>query len=286
MKKSAILLCCVLLSAMAWGQRRSGAPAVRSAKRAVSDHAVVGHRAARGALKGNAAATVDDLRLAQAPGIVQINTLDSDLSAAFIATDVIPAGSKIIVQVWPPDGGGSPLEVIKSVSEDLKARSVLSLPRIRDFGNTWPSGAVTYNVIVESGGNRTHSAAEFPVGAWWEDDYLSGAVPLIYQPYNDKVNRQIILTLDGQFSTQPASVVLNSYDLGYPLIVPASAMQQSESQIVVNLSKVPGLALERYGDYVVTMGQGGWTDSRTFTFVPFSKGTYDPAPPLEESPVQ
>jgi hypothetical protein len=232
------------------------------------------------------AATTADLDLPQAPGVLQINTADRDLTAAFINTEVISKDTQFILQIYPPTALDSsptakPLEVTAVATEDLQPGGVFEFPKIPVFGTFWPDGAVTYNLIVDSNGTRTHSAGQFLVGnSYWTYQDLNVA-PLIYELYENVVNRQDWLFITGQYSSDPFIVVINTPDLKHPLVVPSSAqgMPSSQDSIYANLSQVPGMQLDRFGEYVVTVGQAGWSDTRVYARVPWNPNSYDPAPP-------
>ncbi len=273
-----------------WGQRRvqetqnGRTPGVR-AQSQTSVHAV---RRQMVKQKGTrSAAASDDLGLPQAPGVLQINTADRDLTTAFINSDVIPKDTIFTLQIYPHTAltdspTAKPLEVTATATEDLQPGGVFTFPKIPIFGAFWPDGAVTYNLIVDANGTRTHSAGQFLVGnAYWTYDDLNIA-PLIYEFHEELSNRHVLLHIPGQYGQDPVTVVLNSPDLGSPLVVPASATSVSSdlTTLVVDLTQVPGMLLDRFGEFVVTVGQGGWSDTRVYTHIPWNPNDYDAAPPL------
>jgi hypothetical protein len=273
-KKLAVVLCC-LLSAAAWGQRRerkvvqsevsrdrvsAGAADYRPSSRIGSRTSPSKQKAANG--------------IPQAPGVLQLNLADGDRSAWFVTTDVIPAGSTITAYIAPDNDNFLRLGPLYVDEDILPGRSFL-LPKVPNFGIFWPAGVTTYDVVVRVNNRDTHSAADFTVDGARNYDDLGVVVPLIYQWAESIEDRQLILTIEGEFTSDPVKIVLED------LVVPREAISQNGGTIKLNLSKVPGTRLHLYQDFLLTVGQDGYTDTRIFTHVPFSPDKYEPAPRLE-----
>lgn len=274
MKRAAILLCCAL-SAVAFGQRKERKAIqfeVRpDAVSSAGDYRPVPRsaRVSRGKVKSI------DATVPQAPGVLQINTSDRDRTAWFVITDVIPKGSQIIAYVAPDGDNFLKLGPV-TADEDLRPGRSFALPKLPDFGVFWPNGITTYDVVVRINGQNTHSAADFAVGGARNYDDLGVVLPLIYQWREDIVDRQLILTIEAELTADPVQIVLED------LVVPQSAITRNGGTLKVNLSKVPGSRLDLYQDFLMTIGQGGYSDTRVFTHVPFNPKNYDPAPAVGE----
>jgi hypothetical protein len=225
--------------------------------------------------KGNMAEAPADLRLPQAPGLVQFNYSDTNRTAWFVVTERIPWGTTFRFQMYPPIGSQSkPLEVTVKADaedgEDLLPGSDYLLPQIPDFGDFWINGYVTYNMVVETpNGNRSHSAAEFRIN--YPQRYEDLLSPVIFAINSNIVNRDILLTIEGAFEPDPVVIAIDNY------VVPSDAITRpSEEVIRVNLRRVPGFSLDLRRDYLVTVGQIGWTDTRVYAHVPYPPGQYWP----------
>ncbi len=210
----------------------------------------------------------------QAPGVLQINLLDRTRPAWFVTTGVIPKGSTVFAYVVPPGDTYLSLGPLV-VDEDIPPGRSFALPSLADVGTFWPAGVNTYDVVVEINGVSMHCAADFTTGGQRNYDDLGVVVPLIYGWSEDISKRHIQLTIQGEFTDDPVSLVLED------LAVPDHAISKNGNVVVVDLSQVPGLALDRYQNLLLTVAQGGWADTRVFTHVPFNPNNYDPAPALE-----
>lgn len=264
MRTALIFAAVCLVGGTALAERRqTNAPPLATPESAGS------RRAASVRGKGLAATTPDDLKLPQAPGVLQLHPLDSNRVAYFVATETIPKDTVFRVQIYPPIDLGKPMEFPSYATEDIAAGSDYLLPMISAFGSFRPSGYYTYNVVVEPpGGTRTHSAAEFRINRDQPfEDVLS---PVIYSMTEQIVNREVILVIGGVFESDSVYVAIDNYT------APASAITRPASdQIRVNLNKVPGFPLDIRGDYLVTVGQIGWTDTRVLSHVPHPPSLYN-----------
>lgn len=273
MKALAVVLCCVL-SSTAWGQRRERklvqSEVSRDAVSPASDYrplSRIGSRASRG--KQHAATGTP-----QAPGVLQLNLADGARSAWFVVTDVIPKGSTITAYIVPDGENYLRLGPLYAEEDIQPGRSFL-LPRIQNFGVFWPAGVTMYDVVVRINNRNTHSAADFTVDGARNYDDLGVVLPLIYHWNESLDNRQVILTIEGEFTDSPVKIVLED------LVVPDDAISRNGGTIKVNLSRVPGTRLHLYQDFLLTIGQDGYSDTRIFTHVPFNPNNYEPAPTLE-----
>lgn len=273
MKKLAVIFCCVA-SAAAWGERRErrliGSEVIQERGFAPADYRPL----SRADLRSRAGKGKMAVEIPQAAGVLQINLSDRDRSAWFVVTDVIPAGSTITAYI-APDGENYLRLGPLYAQEDIQPGRSFQLPKIPAFGVFWPSGVTTYDVIVRTNNRVTRAAADFTVDGSRNYDDLGVVVPLIYQWSEAIENRQVILTIEGEFTSDPVKIVLED------LVVPPSAITQNGGTIKVNLSRVPGARLHLYQDFLLTVGQIGYSDTRIFTHVPFSPDKYEQAPDLE-----
>ncbi len=277
MRKTSILVIS-LLAGVTWGQHRErkvvrlpppGSPA---SSEAIYTPSVRG--------KKEPAAARDAAAVPQAPGVVQINLSDTQRSAWFVVTDTIPAGAQLVAYI--STASNDPNGFLKlgpiTYNQDIAPGTSLLLPSISSFGDFWPAGVTTYDVVVNIGGLNTHNAADFAVGAARSYTDLTTPQPLtpIITSWSEGIsNRQLILTINGSFTSDPVKVVLTD------LVAPRSAIKQSGNTITVNLSQIAGTRLDTYEDFLLTVGQAGFSDTRTFTHVPFDPAAYDASPSLE-----
>jgi hypothetical protein len=84
-------------------------------------------------------------------------------------------------------------------------------------------------------------------------------------------DRNFLLTIRGAFTSDPPYVLLED------LVVPRDAIQVSSSQIVVNLSSVQAIDLSVRQDFLVTVGQSGWSDTAIARLTPPEPGSYNQA---------
>jgi hypothetical protein len=219
------------------------------------------------AIAGGAAAT-----LAQAPGVVQLEYLNGTVLAWFVTARTIPKGSTLAFSVSHANGSGIDCDSL-NVSADVAAGQSYLLPNVNSFGDLWSSGLVTYAVYVTTNGQETQAAADFAVDASRNFDDLQQVLPLIASAsQNVSSGRDVILTIRGAFSLDAPYVALDD------AIVPTSAVTVSTTQVTVNLSRVPGLDLSTFREYALTVGQGGWSDTIVYRYLPAAPGSFNPAP--------
>jgi hypothetical protein len=207
----------------------------------------------------------------QAPGVLQLNPKDSLNTAWFVTTAVIPNGSTLTAYLVLPDGTQVPLDTLNATG-DIQPGQSFALPNIQ-FGDFWPFGVTTYSVTVHINGRDTQAAADFTVGDARQYSDLSSVVPLITSTTRQLAgNRDLMLLISGQFTTDPAYVVFED------TVAPQSAIRVSANQITVDMSQVPGLDLASAQNLLVTVGQDGWADTTVYRHIPPSPGSYNPAP--------
>ncbi len=261
------LICTLLLMAPAWAGHtrqtvdtsRSAQPARRTVRPAVS-------RTRAAASLGKKAATP-----VQAPGVIQTNLMDASNVVWFVTAEALPRGTEIYPFVVFPDGTEMPLEGI-TLTEDLAAGESFDMPNVRKFGPFWPSGLMTYGVVVVVDGSDTQTAADFPVAAARNYDDVTRMVPRIASTFEGVSDGNMVLSIRGTFTSERPYVLLED------MVVPRAAVQLSDSEIRVNLSAVPGLDLSVMQELLLTVGQSNWCDTAVFRHLPAAPGTYNAAP--------
>ena len=212
----------------------------------------------------------------QAPGVMQVNLGDPNRSSWFVSTDLIPKGSIIQPYILPPGSVQQILQLQPIVlNNDLAAGTSLMLPQIGSLGDFWPSGIMTYDVLVKlPDGTNTHTLADFCTNCARNFQDLSGLFPLIYDASESlQSDGSIFVTVNGVFMADPVKVVFEG------LAVPAGAISRgNNNSVIVNVSQVPGMRLDLLQDFLLTISQDGFSDTRSFTHVPFQPGTYIPSP--------
>jgi hypothetical protein len=221
-------------------------------------------------------ATPDAAGTQQAPGVLQVNLADPSRSAWFVSTDTIPSGTVIVPFIIPPGSVQQFLQLQSTtLTSDLQPGTSLMLPQIAALGDFWPAGVMTYDVLVKyANGTNTHAATDFCTNCARTYMDLQVVVPLIYDNLESLANDgSVLVTIDGVFTADPVKVAFEG------LAVPPGAISRgNNSSIIVNVSKVPGMRLDLYQSFLLTVSQNGWSDTRAFTHVPFQPGTYIPSP--------
>ena len=209
-------------------------------------------------------------------GVMQINLADPSRSSWFVSTDTIPSGSTIVPFIVPP-GSSQQFLQLQSINftSDIAPGTSLMLPQIGNLGDFWPTGVMTYDVLVKyPDGTNTHAAADFCTLCARSYQDLLSVLPLIYDTSESLAkNGSVIVTLNGNFTSDPVKAVFE----GLP--VPANAISRgANNSVLINASNVPGMHLDLYQDFLLTISQNGWSDTRIFTHVPFQPGSYVPSP--------
>jgi hypothetical protein len=220
-------------------------------------------------------ATPDASSTPQAPGVMQIDLADPSRSSWFVSTDTIPSGSTIAAFIIPPGSLQQVLQFSITLSADVQPGTSLMLPQIAALGDFWPSGVMTYDVLVKyPNGTNTHAAADFCTNCARAYSDLQSVIPLIYDNLESLgSDTSVLVTIDGVFTADPVKVAFEG------LAVPPSAISRgNNNSVIVNVSQVPGMKLDLYQDFLLTVSQNGWGDTRIFTHVPFQPGTYIPSP--------
>ena len=206
---------------------------------------------------------------------MQIDLADPSRSSWFVSTETIPSGSTIAAFIIPPGSLQQFLQFSITLNADVQPGTSLMLPQIARLGDFWPTGVTTYDVLVKyPDGTNTHAAADFCTNCSRTFSDLQSVTPLIYDNLESLgKDTSVLVTIDGVFTADPVKVVFEG------LAVSQSAISRgTNNSIIVNASQVPGFRLEAYQDFLLTVSQNGWSDTRIFTHVPFQPGTYIPSP--------
>ena len=210
--------------------------------------------------------------LAQGPGVVQLQYLNGTVTGWFVSTRTIPKGSSIALTVVHDNGTEIDCDAM-TLNADLSPGQSYTLPNVSSFGDLWSSGVVTYAVYVTINGQESQSAADFAVNAARNYADLQQVSPLIASASQSINNgKDVVLSIRGAFIADAPLVALDDN------IVPASAITASSRGMDVNLSRVPGLDLTTFWDFALTVGQGGWSDTMGYRYVPAAPGTFNLAP--------
>lgn len=209
--------------------------------------------------------------IAQAPAVIQTNLLDASNVVWLVTTEALPAGTRISPFIVFPDGFEIPLDTVE-LSEAVGAGESFVLPNIRRFGDFWPIGLLTYGAVINTGGRNSQVAADFPVAATRNYDDTQAMVPRIATTAEGVSDGDMVLSIRGEFTADGPLVVIED------LVVPATAVRVSPSEITVNLSLVPGLDLASMWDSLLTVAQSGWSDTAIYRHTPARPGSYRPAP--------
>src|SRR5262249_44280995 len=149
MKPFLLPVCLLFLTDSVWPQTPRRAVDTARIARLVERAGRVPVMRSRSAVSSNPQAE----KLAQAPGVIQMNLLDASHVVWFVTADTLPRGTEISPFVVFPDGSEMPLEALR-LDEDVPAGSSFDLPNIRKFSSFWPQGLLTYGVLVNTGGRN------------------------------------------------------------------------------------------------------------------------------------
>jgi hypothetical protein len=190
----------------------------------------------------------------------------------FVNTKPLPKGSTLALSVVHDNGSEIDCDPL-TITADLDAGQSYLLPNVTSFGDLWSSGVVTYVVYVTINGQESQAGADFTVGGARNYADLQQVVPLITSAAQSlSGSNDMMLAIKGTFASEAPHIALDDF------VVPASAISVSGREIVVNLSKVPGLDLTTMWDYALTVGQGGWSDTTVYRYTPGAPGSFNPAP--------
>jgi hypothetical protein len=229
--------------------------------------------------------------LVQAPGVVQINLFESYNSgreAYFVATSYIPSGSTIQAFLVLPDDSELDLEVVKFNYEISPGESFV-LPDLKKTGFFWKYGLTNIGIeVTNPSGEKSVSIVDFPT-ADWQGSYFRDVtdvqrmVPGIesYREYLE--DGKLKVEIKGRFLTASKPIVVFE-----DLVAPPSAITAPDSStIIVDTTQLVGYTydpsdstadsngmVKRTFDptvmkgYLLTVGQGGYTDTLPFRHTP------------------
>lgn len=284
MKRRVLLagLAAVLMIPMAMAERAGRAERVKAAmagKVVKGKFTEAGRAAARALLqargkRGLRAAAANErgaLPEVMAPGVVQVNLFDSGREAYFVLTETLPAGSVVQFFILPPDNEQEWAMEALEAAEDLPPGYSFYLPGIKTLGDFWQAGLTTYLVIVSQPGKPdSMSATDFATGDYFRDivdvDYLVPGINWWKQFWSGSGHW---LEINGRFNPGAKTYVVLE-----DLVVPQDAIwipEGSSDTIFVDLARVPDFDLDLLKGYLLTVGQGGWTDTAQFRFTPLRK---------------
>ncbi|QOY85785.1 hypothetical protein [Paludibaculum fermentans] len=224
--------------------------------------------------------------LAQAPGVLQMNLFEgykSGRETYFVATRTIPSGSTLQQYIYLPDNQQLALSSVK-FSYDIAPGESLALTNVKDFGFFWEYGLTAYAVkITLPDGTETWAGTDFGTADWQGLYYRKFAdLPFVIpgltgaREYLD--NGATMVEIKGRFRTD-----LTAHVIFEDLVVPSNAVQVLDATtIVVNLSQAYGYYYDsgvgdlvqqtfdptRVRGYLLTVGQGGFTDTLPFRHTP------------------
>ncbi|GEM_PF-2551930 len=215
-----------------------------------------------------AAADNQPAALPPAPGLIQVNLFDTGREAYFVSTLVIPAGSTVQAFILLPDKQQEWGLEARQVTEDLPVGFSFFLPGIKTLGDFWQTGLTTYFVVVSlpSGGGDTISQFDFATKGYFRNlsdtNFMVPGINWWRQFYGSDGSAYV--EIKGRFmSNQPVDVIFED------IVAPRGAINQvDDSTVQVNVSQVPNFDTTLMKGYLLTVGQGGWSDVAQFRFSP------------------
>jgi len=258
----ACFLVALLIFPLSAQRRERKVVRIRDVGRPVATSALLkGHHAA---LAGYTPATkAAEVTYGQAPGIVQFNLFDSSRITWFVTTEKIPAGSIITPFLIFPGQVEYELKPWE-LTEDLDPGISLILPSFSFLGDFFPSGLLTYDVIVDSGGQVTHAAADYVVNAFRNAEDTRQMMPRISWSAQLGTIEKPELVIQGNFTKDTPKLLLED------IVVPADAVKDVMPwHIVVDLTKIPGFDTGVLCEYLLSVAQNGWCDTSITRYVPY-----------------
>lgn len=217
-----------------------------------------------------------------APGVAQCHVDASGaLSAYFMNTSTIPAGSTITGSITLEDDGSSIDFTGETLPRAMTVGSVVFLPNIFQLGDLWYSNGAAFDIAVQvqpPGGTTTEVDCQVLVNEAFANSDLASNEPLI-SGFSQTLaaNKDLELVLNGYFTTGTALVVLS--DINSVYVVPPSAINLvSGNEIDVALSRIGGLDLTASDIFFLTVSQGGISDTIEYRYLPGTPGTFNVAP--------
>ena len=201
--------------------------------------------------------------LPPAPGVVQIQVVEGNVFAYFVVTSTIPAGSTVSGAITIDNNSELDFDSVQFTS-DSGPGDYLVLPSLSSLGDLWPTGVVTYTVDVTVNKTMTEASGQFLSGESFGYGDLTKFAPIITGT-SQKIagNKDMILVINGVFTSDTPLVVLEA------TIPPPSAITRvSSTEIDVDLSQVSGLDLTTLNEYLLTVGQGGFSDTLLYRYAP------------------
>lgn len=224
--------------------------------------------------------------LAQAPGVLQMNLFEgykSGRETYFVATRTIPSGSVFQQFINLPDNQQLALSAVR-FNYDVAPGESLTLTNIKDFGFFWEYGLTAYAIkITLPDGSETWTGTDFGTADWQGQYYrkfadLPYVIPGLTGAREYLENGATMVEIKGRFRTDlPVHVVFED------LVVPSNSVQVLDATtVLVNLSAAYGYYYDsgvgdlveqsfdptRVKGYLLTVGQGGFTDTLPFRHTP------------------
>ncbi len=201
------------------------------------------------------------------------------MSAFFLNTDTIPAGSTITGWLTLLDDGSFIDFDQFTLSQDLAAGSFIQLPLVGSFGDLWQQVSLDFTFFyTDPSGNNFQADGFAQLGEPYAFSDLPFIEPVLAQATQSIAkNKDMILKVTGYFTTDAPLVVLSDFYFIY--VVPTAAINVvSTSEIDIDLSMVQGLDLTSVDEMLLTISQAGFGDTLDFRYVPADPATFNLAP--------
>jgi hypothetical protein len=220
----------------------------------------------RGTAKAMANPAEDATTPPMAPGVTQVNLFDSGREAYFVASETIPAGSRVQAFITLSDGTELALDS-RTVDSDLPAGFSFVLTGVKTLGDFWKTGLTTYEVdIVLPDGTVTFSATDFATKGYFRNLADTGYMVPGVNSVREFIagDGSVMVEMKGRFVAGTKTYVVFE-----DIVAPQSAITVvDEGTIQVNASQVPNLDTSVMKSYLLTVGQAGWTDTVQFRHTP------------------
>lgn len=181
-----------------------------------------------------------------------------------VVTENLPPGVLIMMVTVSPDGQEIEHQPLR-YDDGLEAGESIQLPTFETVGPLWTKGVWTLHLLVTMpDGSESQTSADFTTGNYYRNEReRSELIPLVRSYRFVRADGGLTLEITGRFTSDRPTVLLED------VIVPREAVTSVSNDLIrVNLNAVPNFRNADLADHLLTVAQGGWTDSLPIRYVP------------------
>jgi hypothetical protein len=230
-----------------------------TAESAASEKARTGIRAAASAGQVRQAGT----GAPQSPVLLQLFR-QGTMSAGYAqAVEDLPAGTMLTLFFITPDGRQTRNTTYK-YDDGIQAGDWFKLPDIREFGPLWTNGIHVWDLWVEKpDGSTSHCLADFTVRYYRSASEIAQVVPLIKSTRIERADGRVTLVATGTFLDEKPLALMEDW------VVPSAAISShDQSEVRIELTAIPDFPANEFDSYLLTLAQGGASDTFPVRVIP------------------